>query len=155
MLAFLVALAVVPYFYGVRHGEQRAREQFKPTRDTVIIMKDTTIYEPKEVIRWKTRHDTVALPVVKDSIVHDSVLVEIPIEQIIYKDTLCTAWISGFRAKMDSIRITRPTIVITETIHVKDKVRHLGWGIAAGPTILYNGKVHAGVGVTAGLTYKF
>ena len=44
-------------------------------------------------------------------------------------------------------------MVVKET--VREKAPRFGWGITAGPTVLWNGNLHAGLGLTAGLTYNF
>lgn len=155
-VALGIALFTVPYYLGVRHGEKKTFAKFAPHTDTLYLPKDTIIYEPVEVIKWKTRKDTVRLALVDTLYKTDSVLVEVPIEQKVYKDTNYTAYVSGFRPKLDSIRLTQPTIVITTTVQEPaPKGKKLGWGITAGPSVLYDGQVRAGVGASVGLTYKF
>lgn len=121
--------------------------------DTLVVFKDSIVYEPKEVVKWRVRTDTVTLASVDTLYKTDSVRVEVPIEQKYFEGEKYEAWISGFRTKIDSLKITSEYVYLTK--YVKEKERHFGWGISAGPTILYNGKVHAGLGVTAGVTYKF
>lgn len=121
--------------------------------DTLVVFKDSIVYEPKEVVKWLVRKDTVTLASVDTLYKTDSVRVEVPIEQKYFEGEKYEAWISGFRTKIDSLKITSEYIYLTK--YVKEKERHFGWGVSAGPTILYNGKVHAGLGVTAGVTYKF
>lgn len=151
-----IALFTVPYYLGVRHGEKRTIAKFAPHTDTLYLPKDTIIYKPVEVIKWRTRKDTVRLALIDTLYTTDSVLVEVPIEQKVYKDTSYTAYVSGFRASLDSIRLTQPTIVITTTVQELAPIcRKLGFGITAGPSVLYDGQVRAGVGASLGLTYKF
>ena len=121
--------------------------------DTLVVFKDSIVYEPKEVVKWRVRADTVTLASVDTLYKTDSVRVEVPIEQKYFEGEKYEAWISGFRTKIDSLKITSEYVYLTK--YVKEKERHFGWGISAGPTVLYNGKVHAGLGVTAGVTYKF
>lgn len=159
VLAILILgafLFVCPFYMGMRYGEKKTFDKFAPHTDTLYLPKDTIIYEPVEVIRWKTHKDTVRLALVDTLYKTDSVLVEVPIEQKVYKDTSYTAYISGFRPKLDSLRLTQPTIVITTTVQEPaPKGKKLGWGITAGPSVLYDGQVRAGVGASVGLTYKF
>ena len=42
----------------------------------------------------------------------DSLQVEIPITQKKYEDSLYTAWVSGYRATLDSIRVRERTIIV-------------------------------------------
>ena len=121
--------------------------------DTLVVFKDSIVYEPKEVVKWRVRTDTVTLASVDTLYKTDSVRVEVPIVQKVYKDSLYTAYVSGYNPNLDSLKITNKYVYLTK--YVKEKERHFGLGVSAGPTILYNGKVHAGLGVTAGVTYKF
>ncbi|WP_346343117.1 DUF6808 domain-containing protein, partial [Bacteroides pyogenes] len=70
------------------------------------------------------RRDTVRLPAIQsdsiraDSVQIDSVPVIIPIEQKTYKDSLYTAWVSGYMAKLDSIEIYSQT----NNIYIKERL---------------------------------
>lgn len=57
------------------------------------------------------------LTVCQDTEVTDSVVVALPEEQAVYSDSLYTAWVSGYRPKLDSIhlRIPHTTTTITRT----------------------------------------
>lgn len=61
--------------------------------------------------------DTVA--VCHDTAPTDSVVVALPEEQAVYSDSLYTAWVSGYRPRLDSIHLRLPhtttTITMTET----------------------------------------
>lgn len=81
-------------------------------------------YTPVPVDSYVTRYEVVKLPAVrdtirdsllyKDTLVYDSVNVVVPITQKIYKDSTYTAYVSGFRPKLDSIKIYQKTTTITE-----------------------------------------
>lgn len=150
----LVFLAI-PFMAGWWIGEKRAFDRFEPHTDTLFIPREIVVDKPVEVVKWRTmlRTDTVRLASVDTLTVCDSVLVEVPIEQRVFADSNYTAFVSGWRPVLDSIRITAPTMVIKET--VKQRAPRFGFGIAAGPSVLYNGNLHAGIGLTAGLTYNF
>ena len=141
---------------GWQMGERRAFARCQPHTDTLYIPRDTFIDRPVFVEKWRVKKDTVRLASVDTLIAHDSILVEVPIEQKVYSDSLYTAWVSGFRPALDSIRLRQPTIVITQTVREPSaKVGHFGWGVTAGPSIVYSDRLRAGIGVTAGLTYRF
>lgn len=57
------------------------------------------------------------LTVCQDTEGTDSVVVALPEEQAVYSDSLYTAWVSGYRPKLDSIhlRIPHTTTTITRT----------------------------------------
>ena len=74
-----------------------------------------------------------------ERIVSDSVSVELPITQKKYQDSTYTAWVSGYRPALDSIRIYQPVTTITNTI-TKTEVRYKNkrWGVG----------IQVGMGVT-------
>lgn len=152
----LLVFIAVPFMAGWQMGERRAFARFQPHTDTLYIPRDTFIDRPVFVEKWRVKKDTVRLASVDTLIAHDSIIVEVPIEQKVYRDSLYTAWVSGFRPALDSIRLRQPTIVITQTVREPSaKVGHFGWGVTAGPSIIYSDRLRAGIGVTAGLTYRF
>ena len=151
--AALVLAGFCLFDAGKNIGRKEAFEQFEPHTDTLYLPKDTIIYKPIYKDRWHVKTDTVRLSSVDTLYTTDSVLVEVPIEQKVYKDTSYTAWVSGFRPALDSIRITQPTMVINH--YVKVEPSKWSWGVSVGPSMLYNGKVHVGMGATVGLMYNF
>ena len=156
LAGLLLVFIAVPFMAGWQMGERRAFARFQPHTDTLYIPRDTFIDRPVFVEKWRVKKDTVRLASVDTLIAHDSTLVEVPIEQKVYADSLYTAWVSGFRPSLDSIRLRQPTIVITQTVREPSaKVGHFGWGVTAGPSIIYSDRLRAGIGVTAGLTYRF
>ena len=156
LAGLLLVFLAVPFMAGWQMGERRAFARFQPHTDTLYVPRDTFIDRPVFVEKWRVKKDTVRLASVDTLIAHDSILVEVPIEQKVYSDSLYTAWVSGFRPALDSIRLRQPTIVITQTVREPSaKVGHFGWGVTAGPSIVYSDRLRAGIGVTAGLTYRF
>ena len=81
----------------------------------------------------------------------DSIEVPIPIEQKRYEDSLYTAWVSGFRPALDSIRLHQPEIVTTITETIVKKASRLSVGLSVGPGISIDKDHHMGiyVGFTA------
>ena len=81
----------------------------------------------------------------------DSIEVPIPIEQKRYEDSLYTAWVSGFRPALDSIRIYHPEITTTITKTIVQKAPRLSVGLSVGPGISIDRERHMGiyVGFTA------
>ncbi len=73
----------------------------------------------------------------------DSVSVRVPITQRVYGDSSHTAWVSGFRARLDSIEIYPRTEIMT--VSTKAKRREQRWGIG----------IQAGYGVTVGKSPQF
>ena len=81
----------------------------------------------------------------------DSIEVPIPIEQKRYEDSLYTAWVSGFRPALDSIRLHQPEIVTTITQTIVKKAPRLSVGLSVGPGVSIDRDHHMGiyVGFTA------
>lgn len=111
----------------------------KPSTTSTVTVTDTIpYYKPVAKDSLVVRYETVKLPAVrdtvrdsliyKDTLVHDSVNVIVPITQKRYEDSTYTAWVSGFRPQLDSISIYRKTIYNT----IKEKPSRLGIGITGG-----------------------
>ena len=81
----------------------------------------------------------------------DSIEVPIPIEQKRYEDSLYTAWVSGFRPALDSIRLHQPEIITTITETIVKKAPRFSIGLSVGPGISIDNNHHMGiyVGFTA------
>ena len=105
-------------------------------RDTV--WKDTTIYEPQpaETINTgKTVYVKVPMPYPVPSgrdTIHDSIEVPVPILQKRYDDSLYTAWVSGFKPNLDSIRLYLPEVQTTITNTIVKPSPLITFGIQAG-----------------------
>ena len=110
--------------------------------------------------------DAVSVP--NDAVsVPDSAFVDVPIERKIYQeDSVYRAVVSDPRIgkagpSLDSLMIfaKTTTITVTNTVpeYVPDPGRGWGLGVAAGASVLAtpSGNVHAGLGVTLGLYYRF
>ena len=121
-------------------------------RDTV--WEDTTIYEPQPTesketgetiyVKVQTGGDTQGIvplcqqeptqqgqsPCVTNG--SDSTVIALPVEQKRYDDSLYTAWVSGFRPNLDSIRLYLPTITETITNTIVKPAPRLSVGVQTG-----------------------
>ena len=174
----LLLIAGVGFVLGLGYGRKTARNE----PETPIISKADTSssVEPIEVERPKIKDSTVIHHVwVKVKINQrdsafmttlngsDSVRVEMPIERKIYQeDSLYRAVVSGPRIgkagpSLDSLMIFAKTTTITVTNTVPEYIpaprKRWSFGITAGPSVLATpgGQVHAGIGATIGLQYRF
>jgi hypothetical protein len=86
--------------------------------------------------------------------VHDSISVPIPIEQKRYDDSLYTAWVSGFRPALDSIRIYHPEITTTITKTIVQKAPRLSLGLSVGPGVSIDRDHHMGIYVGFTANYR-
>lgn len=102
-------------------GRIKGRIGTDTTRVTVV---DTVPYV-KPVARDSVvvRYVTKKLPIVHDTVLPiciDSADVDIPITQKRYSDSTYTAWVSGYEAKLDSIRVYSRKEVITINKIIKE-----------------------------------
>ena len=153
-LALLILFAGLGFLFGRK--SVRNEPESTIIRDTITCTKLDTICVEKPVFRYSYIHDTVRTYFT--TIQHDTVEVDVPIETKVYaEDSLYRAVVSGWRPSLDSLTIypTETTITITNTVKVP--APKWSFGAALGPSVLAtpSGKVHAGLGVTAGLTYRF
>lgn len=131
-VAVLLIGLVIGFVFGMLATE-------KPEATSTVTVTDTIpYYKPVAKDSLVVRYETVKLPAVrdtvrdsliyKDTLVHDSVNVILPITQKKYEDSTYTAWVSGFRPNLDSINIYRKTVYKTIT----EKPSRLGIGITGG-----------------------
>lgn len=79
--------------------------------------------------------------------VHDTVFIYIPISQKVYKDSLYTAYVSGYQAKLDSIEVYQKT----QTIYIRDKLKRKRFGVGVQAGYGYPCGMYAGIGFTYNL----
>ena len=83
----------------------------------------------------------------------DSIEVPIPIEQKRYEDSLYTAWVSGFRPALDSIRLHQPEIITTITETIVKKAPRFSVGLSVGPGVSIDNNHH--IGIYVGFTAQY
>ena len=122
------------------------------------LWRDTTIYKPAPVDSQKTGevvYIRIPYPVpAPGDTIHDSIQVPIPIEQKRYEDSLYTAWVSGFRPALDSIRLHQPEIVTTITETIVKKAPRLSVGFSVGPGVSIDKDHHMGIYVGFTANYR-
>lgn len=153
--AFLVALglflAAVAWIAFGPHPQQ-PQPSVVETHDT--LWRDTTITHPTPSASVNTGR-TIFIPYIMsepDTIeAHDTLLVEVPVEQKRYDDSLYTAWVSGYQPQLDSIRMHQAEVVTTiERTIVKSAPRwSIGPSVGAGVSITGAPQVGIFVGFTA------
>lgn len=115
-----IAIGALLAVLFMRDGEANSQVEV-----TTEIKYDTIpYYMPVPVDSYITHYECVKLPAVrdtitdsliyKDTLIHDSVNVVVPITQKIYKDSTYTAYVSGFHPELDSIKLYQKTTTITE-----------------------------------------
>lgn len=102
-----------------------------PIYDT--ITHDSVIPRDSVVLRYEVVRLSIASPKADSLITPDSVQVVIPITQQYYKEEYFEAWVSGFRAKLDSIN------VFPKSYYLKPKTtQSKRWVLSAGVNMGYN-----------------
>lgn len=172
----LLLIAGVGFALGLGYARRTARN--KPETPIVSKADTSSSVEPIEADRPKIKDSTVIhhvwvkLPIVPaptDSVPAptDSALVNVAIERKVYQeDSLYRAVVSGPRIgkagpSLDSLLVYSKTTTITVTNTVPEYIpaprRRWSFGITAGPSVLAtpSGQVHAGLGATIGLQYRF
>lgn len=115
-------------------------------RDTVFSTDTVRMSAPVASSGTVVRYEPYPVIIPNDTI-RDTVFVYIPITQKVYRDSLYTAWISGYSVKLDSIELYNK--VQTISVHEKVKCKRFGIGLQVGYGYPHGG--YAGVGVSYNL----
>ncbi len=110
-----------------------------------------TIYVKVPTKPTPTESDTAGMVTIIPPTGQDSATIALPVEQKRYDDSLYTAWVSGFRPRLDSILLHFPEITHTITNTVYEEPPRLTWGIQVGAGYgIVNRKpdVYIGIGAT-------
>lgn len=151
--AILLVLLTCTWFCGYRKGYDVALN-LPHQPDTVWRTETHYIEKPVEVVKWKDREKPVYVPVNKDSLVyvHDTTYIALPREFKQYSGEEYEAVVSGVEPALESLKIFKKEMVVTNTITQKKK---WSFSVVAGPSVLYNGEIYSGFGVTLGFGYNF
>lgn len=115
--------------------------------DTVLRVDTVLVSVPQAVTRTVVRHDTIRIAC---SGVSDSIDVALPVAQSHYIDPCGEAWVSGWHARLDSMRFYPSTVTVTRTQTATPRRWHIG--VTAGVTATAHG---IAPGVSVGVTYSF
>lgn len=152
LLLFNIVNAVGYFVNELRNSHS---SEMKVKVDTLFVY--DTIFVEKPVIKKVEIIDTLLLPVpITDTLMlHDTIFVHLPIEQRQYSDPSYTAWVSGYRPQLDSIRIYQQREFITKEIKTVTKSKRWGIGLQAGYGIaLHKGQIHPAPYIGVGLSYS-
>lgn len=146
-LFILIALANA-FLIGRRVGKQGQEVVIKTQVDTLVIRDTIRINEP--VIVERRVVDTMTIEVPDYLVVHDTAYVNLPREEVEYRDTSYRAVVSGFLPRLEEIEIYRQDRVVTiETTRTIKERSHWGLGVQAGAGISTQGLVpYVGIGVS-------
>jgi hypothetical protein len=129
---YSLALALATCLYGYWLGKKRTTGTspavYVTRCDTVRHVDTVMIRDVKIKERTLLRADTIKTLTLE----HDTVEVEVPISQSVYQDSIYTAWVSGYRASLDSIQIRPVSYVVTRESVVTGKRKRWRLGVSVG-----------------------
>jgi hypothetical protein len=149
----LFILSLVTNVWLIQRGQVEPEPQVVIEHDT--LWRDTTITHPTPTASTQTGR-TIFIPyLVTDTIrQNDTLMVEVPVEQKRYDDSLYTAWVSGYQPALDSIRLHQPEVITTITETIVKKTPRLSVGLSVGPGISIDKDHHMGIYVGFTANYR-
>lgn len=144
-ISFLFILLVLACMVVVFRQCKPLHDNASKENDTLIIVHRDTVYNTDTITKYYPKPKIVRIT---DTLyIRDTIFVR---EQKMYSDSMYTAWVSGYDARLDSINIyTKTTIVNNDVIHkvfVPPKKKPFGLGIQVGCG--YPQGVYVGLGVS-------
>ena len=163
-LIFVLLMCVVSFLAGRIKGENIGRERgYAEGYDAGFLAPhpgDTTsrvdtlyIDRPVVVEKWKEIDRPVYIAVHDTTTINDTTFVVLPREVKQYADSTYRAQVSGVQPALDWIEVFQRTTTITQ--YIDHPAPRWSFGVTAGPGIVYDGKIHGGIGIVAGLQYRF
>lgn len=148
----LLALLAAAFMAGSRWPFPSRSRPVKTKVDTLYVRDTLTVKTP--VFFERRIIDTVTVPVVvRDT---DTVAVQLPREQVVWRDTLAAVYASGVLPQVDSVRhFITERIVTIHTAAPERKAPRVSFGVTAGPGVFYDGRIHGGAGIVAGVQVRF
>lgn len=118
---FIIVVLILIIVFRPNKVEHVSSEVVRDTVCSVDTVRDTVRYPVREILV-----DSVPYPVfvrVAGDTIRDTVY--LPITQKVYKDSLYTAYVSGYRAKLDSIEVYSRR----QTVYVRERTKRKRWGL--------------------------
>lgn len=129
-------------------------EEVETVTDTLIIVDTVTERYPEPVKETVT--DTMLVAVRDTVMLRDTAYIVLGMTQRYYKGPDYEAWVSGYRPRLDSLRVFPSTVYINSSTVSREPVRRWGLGIQAGYGIGFsNGQVKAFPYIGVGISYNF
>lgn len=152
----IVLLLIVTCFFFCGYFTRKAFEpKYDFKRDTTTYVDTIPYYKPvpkdSMVLRYVTKTITRTRTDYKDSIIYDSIDIDIPVSQKYYESEGYKAWVSGYEPNLDSIKVYQKTIEIKETI--KETPSHWNIGIFGGYGYGFSSKRFEPV-IGVGISYR-
>ncbi len=148
LLVAFAAGAATGWWLGSSRCKTSTSVEVLHTSDTVVVRDTVRIHSPTLQSTKTVRIDTLRIP---SDPLRDTLFVPLRITQVHYRDTLAEAWVSGYRPRLDSLRVYPERMVVTNTVTRRLPPRRWHLGISAGLTATPGG---LSPGLTLGLTYS-
>lgn len=153
-LIIFVGCVVGAFFFG-RATTRTDIVRTETERDTIIVRDTIREHYPQEVERVVVRTERVEVPVIVRDTIHDTVYINLPIEEREYKSKEYRVIIGGYNPYLKSIDIYPQTVYINATESVTTRKKwSLTLGVQGGYGFTPKGwQPYAGVGVTFGYSF--
>ena len=153
-LIIFVGCVVGAFFFG-RATTRTDIVRTEVERDTIIVRDTIREYYPQEVKRVLVRHERVEVPVIVRDTIHDTVYVNVPIEEREYKSRDYRVVIGGFNPYLKSVEVYPQTVYINATESVTTRKRgSFMLGVQGGYGITPMGwQPYAGFGGSFGINF--
>lgn len=146
----ILALCIVSFIFGQERGRNAPVSPVETKTDTLVVRDTIREILPVYKDRTITRTEWVQ---VTDTLHHrDTLFVALDFERKVYESEDYRAVVEGYRPVLSEIAVYPKTTYITTK---ETEIRRWSAGITIGPGILYNGRIHGGIGIVAGLQYNF
>lgn len=153
-LIIFIGCVVGAFFFG-RSTMRTDIVRTEVERDTIVVRDTIREYYPQEVERVVVRTERVEVPIIVRDTIHDTVYVNVPIEEREYNSRDYRVVIGGFNLYLKSIEVYPQTVYINATESITTRKRwSLLLGVQGGYGITPKGwQPYAGVGVTFGINF--
>jgi len=135
VLALLVASLALNVFVMSRNPKVERSEKVVVRKDTVKVVEPKMVSQkPVEIVVVSSRKMSEGEPMPEVQVCDSDTIVRVPIQQNVYSDSNYVAYVSGYRAKLDSIMIinTERTRTIREVMKEEKPPNRWKVGFMAG-----------------------
>lgn len=151
LLGMGIAVSILFSFWlGERQGEIRANKTVIKQNDTIIQRDTITVYKASLIAKERT-NDTIRI-CVRDTIREkDTLFVLVEKERVVWRDSLCEVYASGYETSVDSVRHFTSSMFVERVVERKVYPK---WsvGVTAGYGISSQGlSPYVGIGVSYNL----
>lgn len=152
----LAALLFVTGYVAGRNSRTNGQEAAMKPKVVEVIRRDTIRLRTPVYVR-STVKDFILVPVRDTVTVRDTMWTVVPRTERVYEDSTYRAVVSGYDPRLEQLDIYRRNATQVVTLTQVERQPRLGFGIAAGPSVLIDvgGAPRFGFGVTAGVRWSF